>query len=197
MLCALASEWMQCLQLEVMDMKRIIDGVTYNTDTATIAARWEYKDRDDYDKEATLYQTRGGAFFVVHEWEVGERAKVWFESMARDEVVRLVERTDNLAIINDEILGEPPEAAEESSPASTIYVRVPGSLKNQIETAAANAKLSVNAWAIRCMERCIADRTSIAGTVSLPAATDALFDELDNIRAGNKSARLPRRGREP
>ena len=35
-------------------MKRVIDGKSYNTDTATIVAKWEYKDQDDYDTEATL-----------------------------------------------------------------------------------------------------------------------------------------------
>jgi hypothetical protein len=139
-------------------MKRVIDGKSYNTDTATIVAKWEYKDQDDYDTEATLYQTRGGAFFIVDVWENDEgHPKVYFETMSRDEVRRLVERTDNLAIINGKMLDEPPEAAEGETPGATLYLRVPASLKERVEVAASEAKLSVNAWAMRCIENCLGD----------------------------------------
>jgi predicted HicB family RNase H-like nuclease len=107
----------------------------------------------------TLYQTRGGAFFIVHAWENDEgHAKIYFEAMSREEVRRLVERTDNLAIVNSKILDEPPEAEEEDeTPGATLYLRVPASLKERIELAATVAKLSVNAWAMRCMENCLGD----------------------------------------
>jgi HicB family len=135
-------------------MKRIIEGVTYNTDTATVVAKWEYKDQDHYDTDATLYQTRGGAFFIVHEWNVEEKAKVYFEAISRDGVSRLVERTNNLDILDDEILQNPPEAAEESAPSATLYVRVPASLKDRLEFLAIDAGVSLNAWTMRCVERC-------------------------------------------
>ena len=50
---------------------------------------------------------------------------------------------------------EPPEAEAEAEPSATIYVRVPTVLKQRVDQAAAEAKLSVNAWAMKCMERCI------------------------------------------
>src|SRR5262249_41823964 len=50
---------------------------------------------------------------------------------------------------------EPPEAEAEAEPSATIYVRVPTVLKQRVDQAAAGAKLSVNAWAMKCMERCI------------------------------------------
>ena len=75
-------------------MKRIIDGATYNTDTATLVA----SGRADHDPEVVetgLYQNRSGVYFAVdtitvtyrdrrgeirervdHEWEVvGDAAK--------------------------------------------------------------------------------------------------------------------------
>lgn len=139
-------------------MKRIIDGVTYNTDTATAVARWEYKGEDDLDTDAILYQTRGGAFFIVHTWQTGGKEKVYFEAITRDGVQRLVERTDNLIILNDEILSDPPEASEEQSPGATLYLRVPSSLKEQAEASAKSDRVSVNVWAMRCMERCSKQR---------------------------------------
>ena len=146
-------------------MKRVIDGVTYNTDTATKVATWEYEDDNHYDTVATLYQTRGGAFFAVHVWEVPDsndipRSKVYFEAMSRDELQRMVERGDNLTILNSGILEEPPEAEAEEAPGATLYIRVPTSLKDKIEAAAGDEKLSINAWAMRCMESCLASRQS-------------------------------------
>ena len=44
-------------------MKRVIEGKTYNTDTATVVARYEYTDDDEYEVEATVYVTKGGASF--------------------------------------------------------------------------------------------------------------------------------------
>src|SRR6266849_3850033 len=53
-------------------MKRIVDGVTYNTDTSTALAEssWEENDHNGVriaEHKDTLYQTRGGAFFVHEE----------------------------------------------------------------------------------------------------------------------------------
>ncbi len=135
-------------------MKRIIDGVTYNTDTATAVARWEYEDENGYDTDAVLYQTRGGAFFIVNTWDTEDKSKVYFEAVSRDFVTKLVERTDNLTILNDEVLADPPEATAEQSPGATLYLRVPSSLKDQAESAAKSDGISVNAWAMRCIERC-------------------------------------------
>jgi len=57
-------------------MKRLIDGVTYNTDTATLLARSDYEgdwNNNKYPVEGELFQTRGGAFFIVEEIAIGER----------------------------------------------------------------------------------------------------------------------------
>ena len=64
----------------------------------------------------------------------------------------LVARTDNLEILAPGVLEEPPEAEAEEAPGATIYIRVPVSLKSQIEAAAREAKLyrstpgSCGAW---------------------------------------------------
>ena len=63
-------------------MKRAIDGAVYDTDTSTKLGRFEYEmcnRRQAFPCNDTLYQTRGGAFFVVGELEMdlgdgGDRA---------------------------------------------------------------------------------------------------------------------------
>jgi predicted HicB family RNase H-like nuclease len=146
-------------------MKRIIDGKTYNTDTATTVARYEYEDRNGYETEATIYVTKGGAFFAVHEWEVpdpnsyrGEetKTKTYAEALSRAEVDRLVATEKDLEIFNEKALALPPEAVTEEEAGATIYVRVPEALKAKVDEAASGAGTSINAWALRCFEACLA-----------------------------------------
>jgi hypothetical protein len=135
-------------------MKRIINGVTYNTDTSTPVAKYEYRDDDGYDTEVTVYQTRGEAFFAVHRWSEDGTPKVHFEAMDRDILVKIINGNDgirygnflptDIEILNEEILAPPPEASAEVAPGATLYIRIPASLKG----------LSVNAWTMRCVERC-------------------------------------------
>ena len=150
-------------------MKRIIDCVTYNTDTATLIAKaekvdagWENNTGGDR-QEFVMYQTRGGAFFVhVHtttlrrnpssgNWEQIERDV--FEPMDRDLAQQWVLEEGEVELVSD-VFGEPPEAAAEADQGGTIYVRVPGSLKARIDAAAKAANLSVNSWVMRCVETC-------------------------------------------
>jgi predicted HicB family RNase H-like nuclease len=54
---------------------------------------------------------------------------------------------------------DPPEASAEAEPASTIYIRVPASLKQRVDAAAHAANVSGNVWAMRCLENCLAEKT--------------------------------------
>jgi hypothetical protein len=95
----------------VRKMKRVINGKTCNTNTAAVAARWEYEDLKGHETNATLFQTKGGAFFVVHQWETSECWKTYFGELTHQDVNELVRQTDNLEIIDQTALSEPPEAA--------------------------------------------------------------------------------------
>lgn len=168
-------------------MKRVIDGKTYNTDTSTVVARYEYEDDKGYEVEATVYQTKGGAFFIVHEWQTGRRtpsgdwetiAKCDVEATSREELERMINRGDNLEIIDERALSLPPEAEEEPEPVATAYLRLPPALKNRIEVAAAEAGVSLNAWAIRCFEACC-DRDKTVKIASAVASAN-----LDLTRHG-------------
>src|SRR5450631_2615497 len=54
--------------------KRIIDGKTYNTETATHVAGWDDMD-GPYEGGAHLYQTRFGAFFL-YVWDMEGRERI-------------------------------------------------------------------------------------------------------------------------
>lgn len=148
-------------------MKRIIDGVAYNTETATRIAVAQVHEpesgmRPEETKDYILYQTRGGAFFIrIHtettrknlrteEWDAVIREE--FEPMTREQAEKWILEGE-VELLND-VFGEPPEAAAEATPSATIYLRVPLALKAQIEAAAKEDELSVNSWAMRCVERC-------------------------------------------
>ncbi len=153
-------------------MKRIIKGVTYNTDTSTLIAQVEgkylsHEDGIEYDYLDKLYQTRGGAFFVhehlegvYHDQEEGEwrtKRSDTFTPKTHEEATAWLHETDNVEIFSD-ALGEPPEATAEQDTGATIYIRVPASLKARVDQAALNQKLSGNAWAMRCVEKCLEDK---------------------------------------
>lgn len=144
-------------------MKRIINGVTYNTDTATALAESEWEEDDDTHNE-TLHQTRGGAFFAHRKTEKAvwdernertvRKERHEFIPMSRDGAHKWMMEGEVTVWSNP--FDDPPEAAAEAEPGATIYMRVPTSLKRRVDEAAREAKMSGNAWSMRCVERCVA-----------------------------------------
>ena len=147
-------------------MKRIINGKTYNTDTAHAVARSEEFDpRDKSRVERTLYVTRGGAFFrrqytqdryyddENREW-VTETAN-YIEPMTRTAAEKWVYGEHDQVELVGSTFPEPPEASEQDETEGvSMLVRMPASLKRTIEAQAKAASQSANAWAIRCFESC-------------------------------------------
>jgi hypothetical protein len=143
-------------------MKRIVNGVTYNTDTATKIARSEWAP-DDGPTVGILYQTRGGAFFVhrriqKEQWnELSHEAEQTtvdvFDPMSAERAHAWILEGEVEVFHNP--FDDPPEAAAEAEPGATIYIRVPASLKRRVDEAAADEKVSGNVWAMRCVERCV------------------------------------------
>ena len=145
-------------------MKRIVDGRTCNTETSTLVARaeWEVDNYSPYagsECEGELYQTRGGAFFLVTTIHIPESR----DSDARDKVefdVMTAERAqawllDGEVEVIRNVFDDPPEAEAEADTGATIYIRVPESLKREVDAAAEKAGTSVNVWAMRCVEHCL------------------------------------------
>jgi len=134
--------------------KRLIDGVTYNTETATLLARSTYE--GDWNNFAwKLYQTRGGAFFIVEE---GKRHGQDGAPVTKFRFQKCSESAARGFVYNSkaEVLFNPFEnRITDDEAARTVYVRVPVSLKRQIEAAAEAESLSVNSWALRAFEKCL------------------------------------------
>lgn len=125
--------------------KRIIDGRTYNTETAMQLG--EHED-PDAPYEHALFKTRHGAYFLWttelqdnHEWikpYTLEEAQQWTERYCRAEVYAVE-------------FGEVPEAGD---PEARITLRIPETLRRRLADIAKEREQSLNAWILRCLERC-------------------------------------------
>lgn len=153
-------------------MKRIIEGVTYNTETSTVIAKAEYETGGGSGEIIeTLYQTRGGAFFVHQKTTTSvwsERDQTYTAKTKNEFIPMSAERAQEWLITGDAEVysnpfGDPPEASAMDAPnvvairdtGATIYMRVPTSLKRRVDDAAKDQGLSGNVWAMRCVEKCL------------------------------------------
>jgi hypothetical protein len=134
--------------------KRIIDGKTYNTETATqIAGHSDYG--GPYETGEYLYQTRFGAYFAYS----------YLDGAAEDDYEKIVPLTpqqaqewleknesSNVELI-EQLFGQMPEAG---SGEVKYTLRMPESLRDRLAALAKTNKQSLNAWIIRCLEGCAA-----------------------------------------
>lgn len=151
-------------------MKRVVDGVAYNTATATRIAVTHYDHEADHLNPAsrgtiTLYQTRGGAFFTVddgeksvwiaREREHDQRLYVVFSAIDAERAREGLKHGE-WEIIDTNFAAFPEAEVEpkDDKPA-TLYVRMPASLKTRIDGAAQDEGVSANVMAMRCLEKCL------------------------------------------
>ena len=132
--------------------KRIIDGKTYNTETATQIAGWD-EDEGQYTRGEYLYQTRFGAFFRFTFLDGADEDDYARITPLTPEDARkwLEERVSWNPEIIESLFGEMPEAG---SGEIKYTLRLPESLRNRLATRAEENKQSLNAWIVRCLERC-------------------------------------------
>jgi predicted HicB family RNase H-like nuclease len=143
-------------------MKRLIDGVTYNTDTATLLAESSYQgdwNNESCPIEGKLYQTRGGAFFIHEEVDVSglDAFSDWDAGYTKTRFRKCSDKDARKWINTGEVevfLNPFEDKVSEEETEGTVYVRMPANLKRRIEDLAESAGLSANAWAIRCFEQC-------------------------------------------
>lgn len=128
-------------------MKRIINGKTYNIATATevVCEGSEYS-----SGWWGLYQTRHGEFFKVRVDHDGSTV-LDFGPLTDVEAQALLEKHANHLV--EQYFGEMPEggAAERR-----LTIRIPGNLADRLETVAKAQGQSLNTYAMRCFERCVA-----------------------------------------
>jgi DNA polymerase I len=143
-------------------MKRIVDGVAYNTDTSTWVARKSATRQDEKGREVDemtiLFQTAKGAYFLHKTASVLLNVRN-NEKREADEIIPMTAdeaRTwmlnGDVQVIHDPFAEGIPEAEPEAEQGATIYLRVPASLKQRVEAAADQANRSCNAWIIKCLE---------------------------------------------
>jgi predicted HicB family RNase H-like nuclease len=147
-------------------MKWVVEGVAYNTATSTLLAQkaWHSEESEETGGfgpyfEAALYQTRKGAYFV-------HKSTSWWHSdlgrmePASDDCTPMTAEQANAWLLKGNVkivhnpfpLGEVPEAAAETEPGATIYLRVPATLKHRVDKAASSAGMSTNAWVMQIIE---------------------------------------------
>ncbi len=147
--------------------KRIIDGKTYNTETATQIYGFARENESSiYGKEPEvsgrfLFQTRFGAYFLLtykdgyydENFEIispctPDEARQWLETNASYQP-ELIER----------LFGEMPEAGLGEI---KFTLRLPESLRDRLAARAKANDQSLNAWMVKCLEACASDQSTKA-----------------------------------
>ena len=125
--------------------KRIINGKTYNTETATLLGQGE---SDDSPIEEALFKTRHGAYFLC--CDNVKNPCEWIKPLDPDGAQKWVEEHCPTSVRESEF-GEAPEAGD---PEARLTLRIPEVLHRRIAICADSQKQSLNAWILRCLERC-------------------------------------------
>ena len=134
--------------------KRIIDGKTYNTETATQIAGWGGGD-GPYERGSYLYQSRFGAFFHYSYLEgASEDDHETIEPLTPEQARSWLEKNQSYdPDLIEKLFGEMPEAG---SGETKYTLRMPDSLKDRLAALAKANGQSLNAWMVRCLEACAA-----------------------------------------
>jgi hypothetical protein len=137
--------------------KRIIDGKTYNTETATQIAGWTDDNEDGpWESGRYLYKNRHGAFFLytfVDGADENDFEKI--EPYSADQARSWLEenRSWNPDLI-ESLFGAMPEAG---SGEAKYTLRMPDSLRARLAARAKANNQSLNARIVRCLETCAAE----------------------------------------
>jgi predicted HicB family RNase H-like nuclease len=134
-------------------MKRIIEGQTYNTETATQVFIGGSQFSQGW---WGLYQTRAGAFFKILVNHDGEEV-LEFGPVSDDEAQRLLEKHAN------HLVEKYFDVIEGGSAERRLTVRLPINLARRIEEAAGKKKASVNSYVMRALERAVKEDGASCG----------------------------------
>jgi predicted HicB family RNase H-like nuclease len=123
--------------------KRIIGGKTYNTETSTLLGDFE----DDFYIEM-LYKTRHGAFFLYSENQI--EGNIGIQPYEPSEAQKWMEEYSSPERLEAEF-GQMPDAGDDEA---RFTLRIPESLRKRVAVIADANGQSLNAWILRCLERC-------------------------------------------
>jgi predicted HicB family RNase H-like nuclease len=138
--------------------KRIIDGKTYNTETATQIEGWS-EDHDEpwpYESGVYLYQNRFGSFFLyMFRNGMGEEDYEEIEPYTPEQARSWLEKHRSYRVdLIESLFGAMPEAG---SGEAKYTLRMPDSLRDRLAARAKANNQSLNAWIVRCLESCAAE----------------------------------------
>ena len=151
-------------------IKQVIDGKTYNTETARCLATVELMGyRTDQRGRFTtntpkkvgttsLYENRGGAYFLVRDYDpdVSPEPEVVGQFRIHDRGVIPLKPEEALGWAESKALDPDEMFGKTGDQTGAILLHVPQTLKLAIEESAAVAGVSTNTWLMRCAERAIA-----------------------------------------
>jgi hypothetical protein len=146
-------------------MKRIINGRTYDTDNANLVAENTQHDSRGQTVRSALYRAHDGVFFAVDEIEREHRNNGdWHARKSYEwEVVgdagdarRFCEK--RCLTIFENIEDVLPEAHFDHQSGVTISMQLPTSLRSQMMAESRKQNISLNAFALRCVERGLANQ---------------------------------------
>jgi hypothetical protein len=151
-------------------IKQVIDGKTYNTETARCLATVELMGyRTDQRGRFTtntpkkvgttsLYENRGGAYFLVRDYDpdVSPEPDLVGQFRIHDRGVIPLKPEEALGWAESKALDPDEMFGKTGDQTGAILLRVPQTLKLAIEKSAAVAGVSTNTWLMRCAERAIA-----------------------------------------
>ncbi len=178
-------------------MKRIINGKTFNTETATTVFCLEKQEKgasrseeiDGYLDSETLYRTRQGNFFLV-DTEIKTNFDKEGYPLGAGPVKRLKPLTSEAAlnwlrshnVSEDQIRQQFGDHLKDMTEESTVYLRVPQSLKLRLEACANNNGQSLNTWVMLCLERAawVEEKCEAPAINPEPGKADDRYCEYDS-----------------
>ena len=134
--------------------KRIIDGKTYNTETATelFGTDWSH-DEAGVGGGEYLFQTRFGAYFLYKYYDgFGEDDFETISPCSPDEARQWLEKKASYdPDLIERLFVAMPEAG---SGEIRFTLRLPESLRDRLAALAKANHQSLNAWMVKCLESC-------------------------------------------
>jgi len=146
--------------------KRIIDGKTYNTETATEIEGWDIPEEEYAVSHGQhLYQNRFGAFFLHSYQDDGpEGPEESLEPYTPEQARNWLEKHRSYRVdLIESLFGKMPEAG---SGESKFTLRMPDSLRERLAERAKANNQSLNAWIVRCLEACAVEPAAEADSAT-------------------------------
>lgn len=142
-------------------MRRIIQGKAYDTQTAKHVASDSYINVDEYHVIEALYQTPGGAFFMLKRvfgqdltGNGDQIAHEHWSACSREQAEHWFREGSAVELFDETVFAAPDEAAAEDDQEKlvTFTLRMSETLRDKLAAAAKSDGLSLNKYLVRCVQ---------------------------------------------